>query len=50
LINDSDIDWRGAVYAQLLRRSRDAERSMFDVDTYSFDGPIIYDGVKSEKQ
>ena len=49
LINDSDIDWRGAVYAQLLRRSRDAERSMFDVDTYSFDGPIIYDGEKSEK-
>ena len=49
LINDSDIDWRGAVYAQLLRRSRDVERSMFDVDTYSFDGPIIYDGEKSEK-
>ena len=49
LINDSDVDWRGAVYAQLLRRSRDVERSMFDVDTYSFDGPIIYDGEKSEK-
>jgi len=49
LINDSDVDWRGAVYAQLLRRSREADRSMFDVDTYSFDGPIIYDGEKSEK-
>ena len=22
---------------------------MFDVDSYSFDGPIIYDGEKSEK-
>ena len=36
-------------YAQLLRRSREPERSMFDVDSYSFDGPIIYDGEKSEK-
>lgn len=36
-------------YAQLLRRSREPERSMFDVDSYSFDGPIVYDGDKSEK-
>jgi YidC/Oxa1 family membrane protein insertase len=49
LINDSDVDWRGAVYAQLLRRLREAERSMFDVDSYSFDGPIVYNGEKSEK-
>ena len=49
LINDSDAEWRGADYAQLLRRSREAERSMFDVDSYSFDGPIIYDGEKSDK-
>jgi len=49
LVNNSEADWRGADYAQLLRRSREADRSMFDVDTYSFDGPIIYDGEKSEK-
>ncbi len=49
LMNDSDGDWRGAEYAQILRRSREAERTMFDVDSYSFDGPIIYDGEKSEK-
>lgn len=49
LINNSANDWHGADYAQLLRRSRDPERSMFDVDTYSADGPIIYDGEKSEK-
>jgi len=49
LINDSDADWRGADYAQILRRSRDTERTMFDVDSYSTDGPIIYDGEKSEK-
>jgi YidC/Oxa1 family membrane protein insertase len=47
--NDSGADWRGAEYAQLQRRSREVERSMFNVDTYSFDGPIIYDGEKSEK-
>jgi len=49
LINRSGADWRGAEYAQIERRSREVERSMFNVDTYSFDGPIIYDGDKSEK-
>ena len=49
ITNDRDAEWRGADYAQILRRSREPERSMFDVDTYSFDGPIIYDGEKSEK-
>jgi YidC/Oxa1 family membrane protein insertase len=49
VINDSGAEWRGAEYAQLQKRSREIERSMFDVDTYSFDGPIIYDGEKSEK-
>ena len=49
LVNRSDADWRGADYAQLERRSREVERSMFNVDSYSFDGPIIYDGEKSEK-
>ncbi len=47
--NNSDTAWRGAEYAQLQRRSFEPERSMFDVDTYSFDGPIIYDGDKSDK-
>ena len=50
VINGSAEEWRGAAYAQLQRRSRPVERSMFDVDTYSFDGPIIYDGEKSAKQ
>ncbi len=36
-------------YAQVLRRSHEPERSMFDVDSYSFDGPIVYNGEKSEK-
>jgi YidC/Oxa1 family membrane protein insertase len=41
--------WRGADYAQIQRISKEQERSMFDVDSYSFAGPIIYDGEKSEK-
>lgn len=49
LINNSDTEWSGAEYAQLRRRTSLNERSMFDVDSYSTDGPIIYDGEKSEK-
>ena len=47
--NAGDNEWRGAAYAQIRRRSHAIERSMFNVDTYSFDGPIVYDGEKSEK-
>jgi YidC/Oxa1 family membrane protein insertase len=49
IVNNSGADWRGAEYAQIERRSHEVERSMFNVDSYSFDGPIIYDGEKSEK-
>lgn len=49
IVNSSDADWRGADYAQIVRHSFETERSMFNVDTYSFDGPIIYDGEKSSK-
>ena len=49
VVNESDANWRGAEYAQLLRHSEEPERSMFDVESYSFDGPIIYDGEKSQK-
>lgn len=47
--NNGEGLWRGANYAQLLRFSKKQERSMFDVDSYSFSGPIIYTGEKSEK-
>ncbi|NIL93984.1 MAG: membrane protein insertase YidC [Woeseiaceae bacterium] len=47
--NAGDTPWRGAEYAQLQRRSFPIERSMFNVDTYSFIGSIIYNGDKSEK-
>ena len=47
--NGSSAAWRGAEYVRLKRRSVEVERSMFNVDSYSFDGPIVYDGEKSEK-
>jgi YidC/Oxa1 family membrane protein insertase len=49
VINQSADEWRGAEYAQIQRRSFPIERSMFNVDTYSFDGAVIYDGDKTEK-
>ncbi len=49
LVNNSAEPWRGDQYAQLLRRSKGIERSMFDVDSYSFDGPQTYNGDKAEK-
>lgn len=47
--NETDSAWAGAEYAQIMRRSFDNERSMFDVDSYSFNGPIVYDGERAEK-
>jgi YidC/Oxa1 family membrane protein insertase len=47
--NRSETEWRGAEYVRIKRRSMEIERSMFDVDSYSFTGPIIYNGDKSEK-
>jgi len=49
LSNQGDSEWRGAAYTQIRRRSHALERSMFNVDTYSFDGAVIYNGEKSEK-
>jgi YidC/Oxa1 family membrane protein insertase len=47
--NGSDAEWRGAEYLRNKRHSAQIERSMFNVDSYSFDGPIVYDGEKAQK-
>jgi YidC/Oxa1 family membrane protein insertase len=49
LKNNTDTELVAGAYGQILRRSREPERSMFDVDSYSFDGPVIYDGERSRK-
>ncbi|HEY2783141.1 MAG TPA: membrane protein insertase YidC [Steroidobacteraceae bacterium] len=51
---DYDVKNEGAAprklasYAQFLRHWEHASRSYFDVETYSFKGPAVYDGTKSK--
>ncbi len=47
--NGSPEVWRGAEYVRIKRHSAEIERSMFNVESYSFKGPIIYNGDKAEK-
>ncbi len=42
-------DYTFFLYNQLVKKDKKQERSMFNVETYSFDGPIIYDGDSYEK-
>jgi len=41
--------YQAASYVQIQRRQKFVKRSMFNVDTYSFFGPVIYDGDKYSK-
>jgi YidC/Oxa1 family membrane protein insertase len=47
--NNGSEAWRGLSYLQIRKDHKPLERSMFNVDTYSYDGPVIYDGEKYEK-
>ncbi len=42
--NDSGADYAAASYVLMRRVHRPQKRSMFNVDTYSFTGPVYYDG------
>jgi YidC/Oxa1 family membrane protein insertase len=44
--NRSAAEWSGASYVQLVRHIVKQKRSMFDVESYAFRGPAIYDGRK----
>jgi YidC/Oxa1 family membrane protein insertase len=46
--NDSESARSLAAYTQILRHWVKASRSYFDVETYSFKGPSIYDGTKTD--
>ena len=46
--NDGTASRKLASYAQILRHWEHASRSYFDVETYSFKGPAVYDGTKSK--
>ncbi len=47
--NTGQEAWRSLSYLQIRKDHKPMERSMFNVDTYSFDGPVVYDGEKYEK-
>ena len=49
LINGSSADYRAVAYQQIYRRHNPPDRSMFDVDSYSYVGPVAYDGERYEK-
>jgi len=47
--NASGEPWRGASYQQLQRRHIPPARSLFNVESYSFRGPVLSDGRKYDK-
>ena len=49
LSNESDATYAAVPYVQIQSLYSPPERSMFDVDTYSFNGPVVYDGEAYEK-
>ncbi|HEU4652810.1 MAG TPA: membrane protein insertase YidC [Steroidobacteraceae bacterium] len=44
LANHSGDAWTGASYVQIVRHFEHVERSYFNVETYAFRGPAIFDG------
>ncbi len=49
LENRAEQPWRGAAYIQMLRQHRPPSRSLMRVDSYSFTGPVLYDGSGYDK-
>jgi YidC/Oxa1 family membrane protein insertase len=47
--NASGADWSAASYVQFARHVYSQKRSMFDVESYAFRGPAVYDGEKYRK-
>jgi YidC/Oxa1 family membrane protein insertase len=47
--NASGTDWKVASYMQFARHMYSQKRSMFDVESYAFRGPAVYDGTKYQK-
>lgn len=47
--NGSAAAWQARPYEQILRNDPRTKTSMFDVESYAFHGPAIYDGVKYRK-
>ncbi|MFL6577386.1 MAG: membrane protein insertase YidC [Povalibacter sp.] len=42
--NQTSSDWKAASYVQLVRHYEHVERSYFNVETYAYRGPAVFDG------
>jgi YidC/Oxa1 family membrane protein insertase len=49
LDNDSSMPWVGASYAQMVRLHTKVERHVGSIDSYSFRGPVLYNGDTYER-
>jgi|SRR5690606_16605322 len=49
LENHGEAPWSGAPYVRMQRLHQPVDRSFTSVDSYSFTGPVLYNGEKSEK-
>jgi YidC/Oxa1 family membrane protein insertase len=47
--NDGTVPWQARPYAQILRNDPPTKRSYFNVTSYAFHGPALYDGTKYRK-
>jgi len=47
--NASGSEWKAASYVQFVRHMYSQKRSMFDVESYAYRGPAVYDGQRPEK-
>ena len=49
ILNDTDAPWNAMPYLQMLRRHVPSDRSFMNVDSYSYTGPVLYNGDSSDK-
>jgi YidC/Oxa1 family membrane protein insertase len=49
LENRGATSWQGGAYTRMVRLHRPPERSYTSIDSYSFTGPVLYDGDSYEK-
>ena len=47
--NGGSAPWQARPYAQILRYEPPAKRSYFNVESYAFHGPALYDGTRYRK-
>ncbi|HMB73763.1 MAG TPA: membrane protein insertase YidC, partial [Gammaproteobacteria bacterium] len=49
ILNESGSAWNAMPYLQMLRQHIARDRSFLDVDSYSYTGPVLYDGESRTK-